>query len=770
MSACALPLTVGGLWAVPVAAQQAETPPTQVEQKRSQTLRSILIEGNQRIEIPTILSYINIRQGEPVDRYAIDQSLKSLFATGFFSDIRIQPVPLGDGLVDVQITVTENPIISRVAFEGNKRVKDEELEKEVDLRSRSVFTRDKVKADTQRIIQIYQRSGRYSVKIEPKIIPLENNRVNLVYEIDEGPETAVQGIDFIGNSIFSDEALAQVIRTQEYSWWNPFSSNEKYDPDRMLYDKELLRRFYVSQGYADFQVKSAIAELSPNNDGFYLSFTVDEGEKYNYGEIDIKSTLAGSRRLDFTEDVTTLSGEVYNADEVENSIENIVETLGEYGYAFVDVKPDFTRNTDKRTIDLTYRVKEGPKVFIERINVTGNSRTLDEVIRREFRLAEGDPYSSSKLARSEQRINNLGYFGKVDIAQAPGSSEDQTVVNVNVEEQSTGEVTFGAGYSTVDGPLADFGIRESNLLGKGQELRLRALAAARRQQYDIGFTEPWFLGRELSAGIDLFKTRSNPTQQTIFDRESLGGALRLGYTLGERLTHNMYYRIEDLTIDNIDANASRFIRDQEGSYLSSMAGHSLTWDNRNNRFEPTEGWYLKLDQDLAGLGGDARFIRHEARSAWYYPLAPQWTFMLGGTAGHAVGLGRDIRINQRFFIGGRDIRGFELGGLGPRDITTNDSLGGNVYYTGSGELTFPLPGMSDELGFLGAAFIDVGSLWDPDVSGPEVVDNRAPRVSAGVGLSWKSPFGPIRLDFAYPIMKEDEDIDQIFNFNFGTRF
>lgn len=733
-------------------------------------LRSVTIEGNQRIEEQTIRSYMNLQEGEPFDRYDLDQSMKSLFATGFFSDLKLLPQQRPDGQIDLVVNVTENPTISQIAFEGNNRIKDDELEKEVELRSRSVFTRTKVKSDTQRIIQIYQRSGRYSVNVEPKVIPLDNNRINLVYEIDEGPETAVQGITFIGNKIFSDDALESVIRTEEYSWWNPFSSNEKYDPDRMLYDKELLRRFYVSQGYADFQVKSAIAELSPNGDGFYLTFTIEEGERYTYGDIEVNSSLAGSGTLNLRDKVTAVAGETYNADEVEDSIENIVETLGEFGYAFVDVKPEFNRDAEKRTIDLAFNVKEGPKVFIERINITGNTRTLDEVVRREFRLAEGDPYSTSKLARSEQRINNLGYFGKVDFTQSPGSTDDQTVVDVHVEEQSTGEVSFGAGYSTVDGPLADFGIRESNLLGRGQELRFRALAAARRQQFDIGFTEPYFLGRELAAGFDIFKTRSNPTQQNVFDRESTGGALRLGYALSEHLRHNMQYRVEDLTITDIDANASRFIRDQEGSYLSSMVGHSLTWDKRNNRFEPTDGWYLKMDQDLAGIGGDARFLRHEARAAWFYPVAPQWTFMLGGTGGHAVGIGRDIRINQRFFIGGRDLRGFELGGLGPRDITTGDALGGNIYYTGSAELMFPLPGVSDELGFLGAAFLDVGSLWDADVSGPEVVESTSPRVSTGVGLSWKSPFGPIRLDFAVPIVKEDEDVDQIFNFNFGTRF
>lgn len=733
-------------------------------------INQIVISGNQRIERSTILSYLGIREGLPFNRYDIDRGVKALFATGFFADVKAAPVadPTGGAVLKVQ--VTENPIINRISFEGNRHISDEDLQKEVpDLDARAIFTRPKVESAVQRLLQVYRRSGRYQAKVDPKVIVLENNRVDLVFEIAEGKETLIEQIDFVGNHVFDDSALRDVIQTSEERWWSPFSSNEKYDPDRVAYDKELLRRFYVSQGYADFQVKSSVAEITPDGDGFYITFTLDEGDKYKFGKIDIDQSIA--KDIDLSDEITASNGETYNADEIETTIDNIVNKLGDKGFAFVDVKPAFNRDYTNHTIDVTFNVDTGPRVYVERININGNTRTLDEVIRREFRLAEGDAYSTSKLARSEQRIKNLGFFEKVDVTQKQGSAPDQTVIDVDVAEQSTGEISLGAGYSSTDGALAEFGIKESNLLGRGQELRFNATLAAARQQFDIGFTEPYFLDRELAAGFDLFKTRTDYTRESSFDRDSLGGALRLGYAINEHLHHDMHYRIENIDITNVDANASRYIKDQEGTNTSSIIGHDLTWDTRNNRFETTEGSYLRLSQDFAGVGGDSRFVRHEFKAATFFPLAPQWTLSFAGTGGHMWGWDSDtdIRINERFFIGSRQMRGFDRSGIGPRDITTRDALGGNMYYTGSAETTFPL-GLPDDLGFLGAAFIDVGDLWGLDVSGPEIVDAHTPRVSAGLGLAWHSPFGPIRIDFAKAIVKQDEDETQVFNFSFGTRF
>lgn len=755
-------------------AQMAEAPRFPIagsllESTESFRVNQIAITGNQRIERSTILSYLGIRPGLPFNRYDIDRGLKALFATGFFADVKMQPVADPTGGAVLKVEVTENPIINQVVFEGNRRIPDEDLKKEIDLTARTIFTRPKVESATQRLLQIYRRSGRYAAQVDPKVIVLENNRVNLVFEIEEGKETRVTEIDFVGNSIYTDPVLREVIKTSEEKWWNPFSSDEKYDPDRVAYDRELLRRFYVSQGYADFNVKSAIAEITPDGESFYLTFTVDEGEQYRFGKINIDNTL--TQDVDMSAELTTTEGEIYNADEIENTIDNIVKKLGDKGFAFVDVKPEFNRNHATHTIDLTYNVDMGPRVYVERININGNSRTLDEVVRREFRLAEGDAYSTSKLSRSEQRVQNLGFFEKVEVTQQQGSAPDQTVINVDVQEQSTGEISLGAGFSSTDGALAEFGIKESNLLGRGQEMRLSALLAAERQQFDIGFTEPYFLDRELAAGFDVFKTRTDFSRESSFDRETVGGALRLGYALTEHMRHNLHYRFEEIDITDVSATASRFIRDQEGTNTSSLVGHSLVWDTRNNRFETTDGNYLSFSQDFAGLGGDSRYIRHEFKAASFFPIAPQWTFSLAGTGGHLYGWdeNRDIRINERFFIGSRQLRGFDRAGIGPRDITTRDALGGNMYYTGSAEITFPL-GLPDDLGFLGAAFVDVGDLWDLDAAGPEIVDANTPRVSAGLGLSWRSPFGPIRIDFAKAVLKEDEDETQLFNFSFGTRF
>lgn len=742
-------------------AQDATATPNRTN---GQFINNVTVRGNQRVEAQTVLAYLNLEAGEAYTAQDINEALKRLFETGFFSDVRIQH---DNGTLIVH--VVENPVVNRVAFEGNDQIDDKDLEAEVVLRSRSVYTRTQVQNDVKRLLDIYRSNGRYSATITPKVIPLEQSRVNLVYEISEGPVTQIDKVSFIGNEHFSDETLRDVIRSEEHSWYKFFSSDDKYDPDRMLYDQELLRRFYVSQGYADFQVKSALTELTPDKQGFYLTFTVEEGTRYNFGSVKIDNRLAGVDTAKLEEKVLTKEGKRFNANQVEDTVDSMVQVLGDQGFAFVDVSPELDRDTEKDIIDLTYVVNEGPRVYVERINIEGNSRTLDEVVRREFRLAEGDAYNTSKLRRSEQRINNLGYFKNVKIEEKRGSTDDKVVIDAEVEEQSTGELSFGVGFSTVDGPLADLGIREKNLLGRGQELRARAMVASERQQFDLGFTEPYFLGRDIAAGFDVFRIQQDLRQESSFDREVTGFTLRMNYALSERLRHTVNYTLRENSVSNVQAFASRFIKDQEGTTLTSSVGQSLIYDSRNNRFDPTEGWYVRLSQEYAGLGGDADFLRHEARAEYFYPLAKQWTVQLLGLGGHILGLGEDVRIQDRFFIGGREIRGFNNAGIGPRDSTTRDALGGNIYYAGTAELRFPL-GLPSEMGFTGAAFTDFGSLWDVDDNGPEVVENKDIRVSAGVGLAWTSPFGPIRIDFSKAIASQEEDEDELVRFNFGTRF
>jgi outer membrane protein insertion porin family len=755
-------LGIFSLSAVARAESASPSPPD----KANIEVRSIQVAGTQRIDSAAVETYLGIAPGSTVSREDINEGLGKLYATGFFSDVKI--TPLNNSL---KVEVQENPSINEVRFEGNDQIDKEDLEKEISLKSRSVYTRNKVQDDLKRLLEVYRRNGRYSAQITPKIVPLEQNRVDLVYEITEGPEAKIRHITFIGNDSFSTSTLEQVLNSEEEAWWRFLSDNDKYDPDRLNYDQELLRRFYREQGYADFKVTSAIAELSPQKEAFYLTFTLAEGPQYTLGKVEVKSSLPKAKLPDFSERIVTKTGDTFNATDMETSVDNLIAALGDEGFAFVDIDPQITRRTEGKTptIDLAYQMKEGPRVYIERINITGNNRTLDEVIRREFRLAEGDAYSNTKLKRSEQRLNNLGYFEKVTVSTDQGSTPDKTVVNVDVVERSTGEITMGAGFSTSDGALADLGIRERNFLGHGQDLRARVMFAERRQQYDIGFTEPYFLGRELETGFDLYRTVQTFERNANFDREANGVNLRTAYKLGEKTKHQLRYGYELNEISNVDDDASIYIQQQEGEFVTSLIGQSLIFDERDNRFSPTSGAYFRANQDLAGLGGDDQFLRHEVQSEYYIPLAKKWTLLFAGALGHIEGISDDVRISQRFFIGSKEIRGFANAGIGPRDAATEDALGGNTYYIGSAEVRFPL-GLPDDLGVSGAAFVDAGSLFGLDIAGAGIDEDASPRVAAGFGIAWSSPFGPIRLDFASALAKEDYDETELVRFSFGTRF
>lgn len=721
------------------------------------------------MEPSTVLSYLGVSEGGAYSQYDVDTGLKNLFATGFFADVNLQTESPSAGVVNLVVNVIENPIINRIAFEGNVHKEDKDLEAELELKPRAIFTRTKVQNDVKRLLDIYRRSGRFSATVNPKVITLDQNRVDLVFEIEEGTVTKIQKISFIGNKEFSSSSLEKVIRSEESLWYKFLSDDDKYDPDRLQYDQELLRRFYTSEGFADFQVKSAIAELTPDKDAFYITFTIEEGKKYTFGDVQVNTSVKGLDGEELKKKLTTVSGETFSSKEMESSIDALTKDLGDKGYAFVDINPETKRDPEKQTISLNYNIKEGPRVYVERINITGNVRTIDDVIRREFKLAEGDPYSTSKLARTEQRLKNLGFFEKVDIQTKPGSAPDRTEINVNVQEKSTGEISLGAGFSTVDGAVADIGVKESNLLGRGQNLRFKGTIGTRRQQYDVGFTEPYFLDRELAAGFDIFKITQDLRTESSFDRNTNGGALRLGYALSEHLQHTLRYRLQQTEIDNIRQGASRYIREQAGTTTNSSVSQIFTWEDRDNKFAPTDGYFAQLTQEYAGLGGNTNYISHEFKGAYYYPLGDQWTLQFLSSGGIIKGVGEKVRIQDRFFLGGNDLRGFENSGVGPRDKVTLDALGGNMYYTATTELHFPV-GLSDDLGFTGALFVDAGSLWDVEDSGADIVDDSAPRVSAGIGLLWSSPFGPIRIDIAKAFVKNDVDQTQNFHFSFGTRF
>lgn len=728
-------------------------------------IRDIRVEGTQRIEPATVLSYISLQAGDKFDGEALNRTLKTLFATGLFADVSLYQE--GGDLI---VAVVENPIINEIAFEGNEKVKKDTLMSEVQLRPRTVLTRTKVQADVDRLQELYRLSGRFSASIEPKIIKLDQNRVNLVFEISEGPQTLISRIVFLGNKRFDSGELESVVRSREERWWRIWSGSDKYDPDRVAFDREMLRKFYLEHGYADFLVESAIAELSPDRKNFYVTFTLSEGARYKVGKVDVKSNIADLDASQLKNIVTFKSGDWYRASAIENTINALTDELGNRQYAFVDVVPTVERRRDDQEIDITFTINEGRKVFVENININGNVRTMDEVIRREMRLSEGDPFNTARLKLSEQKLRNLSYFETVEVKTTRGSTPDKTNINIDVAEKSTGELSLGGGYSTSDGVLGEVRIRERNFLGKGQDLTLATTMSTRRSQFDFSFTEPYFLKRDLSLGVDAFHIVRDYQDYSSYDSRRTGGGLRLGYPLSDRLRQDLGYRYDVTEIENIDDDASIYIKEQEGRWKTSAINQKLTYDSTDNRQEPTEGVVARLENEVAGLGGDAKYLRTRAGATVYQELREKWVLSLLGEVGYIFGFGgKDLRINERFFLGGNTLRGFEESGIGPRDTSTGDALGGNYFYRGSVELEFP-SGLPEDLGVRLRTFSDFGVLSKVDDDGTDIQDKDSLRVTAGVGVSWRSPFGPVRMDFAVPVMKEDFDETEVFRFSFGTRF
>ncbi len=729
-------------------------------------ITEIVAEGNQRIEKETILSYLRLDEGDVLSDTTMNRALKNLFNTGMFADVNLEK----DGTV-LKVKVTENPIVNQLFFDGNKRLQDEQLIDEVQLKPRVIYTKAKAQKDVERLVNLYQRSGRFGVTIEPKIIEREQNRVDVIYEIDEGPTTYVRKIILVGNKAFSDSTLQENIMTKEDRWYRFLSTTNTYDPDRMAYDKELLRRFYLSKGYLDFQVYSAIAELTPDKEAFFITFTLEEGKRYKIGDVSVKTTLEGLDTQELQKNFPFEEGDWYNADKVETVIQNITDAVGNFGHAFVDVNPETNVREGTNIVDLVFDIKEGSRVFINQINISGNVRTRDEVIRREFRVVEGDAFNSAKLRRSKQRIENLNFFSRVDLETKPVDGlPDKTDVDVHVEEKSTGSLTLGVGWSTYDGALIQTGISERNFLGRGQYLGFNVALAQKKTEYDISFTEPYFLGRDLSAGVDLFNMTHDFQDTSSYDQSNLGGALRFAWSYNEELRQSVKYTLREDEISKVDPSASIYVKEQEGKSLLSMVSQSVSYDRRNSTIRPTEGYVLTLSNDLAGLGGDDKFLRTDIYAAKYFPLAEEWTLGFKGHAGYIIGFGQDVRINQRYFLGGNDLRGFEQGGASGRDRASHDALGGDWLLTGSAEIVFPL-GLPNELGIRGRLFTDVGASGEPPDTGKYAIDySSKPRASVGFGLSWDSPMGLINIDIAYAVLKEKYDRTEVFRLNFGSGF
>jgi len=760
----------------PTPVRQQSTPSRQ-RPAAGGSIAAIKVEGNQRIEEGTIRSYMLVQPGDSFDPDRIDRSLKTLYATGLFQDVTLRR----DGGTLV-VKVQENPIVSRIAFEGNHKLNDEQLRGELQLRPRAVFTPQLAQADRQRLLDLYARRGRFGAMVTPKVIKLDQNRVDVVFEINEGETTLVSRIAFVGNHAFSENRLREVINSREQAFYRILSSSDQYDPEKINFDKELLRRFYLKNGYADFDVKNATAELSPDRKAFFVTFTVSEGERYKVGQVSIDSKLRNLNGDELKPLLEIAPGDIYDGDVVERTTQAIQDAVQNRGYAFVDVKPRIARDRAKKTVDLVFDITEGPRVYVERIDISGNTRTKDKVVRREFRLAEGDAFNAATVRRSRQRLQDLGYFNSVTVQPTPGSAPDRAILNTVIDEKATGELTLGGGYSTDAGALVNVGLRERNLVGTGIDASVNGVLAQRRSQVDLSITDPYFLDRNLVAGFDLFEVQNNNQDIAAYNEQRAGGALRLGYEFNEHLRQAWTYTLVDRNVYNIQTGASIYVTDQKGWSLLSQIGQTLSLDYRDSRTDPHTGFLVRLGTDFAGIGGSARYVRTKLDGTYFIALDrftgdSDWGIALTAGAGYLAQLGRQERIIDRFFLGGDNLRGFQSGGAGPHAVGTGtvDSIGGRLIYTQSTELRFPLP-ISPDLGLSGRAFVDIGSLSEVTKLGPvggvatTVTADAVPRVGAGLGVSWKSPFGLINVDLAQAVVKRRYDQTQFFRFGFGTRF
>lgn len=764
-------------------ATNAPAPPPRVEvapAPQALVVNRIIVQGAQRIDQTTVLSYLPIRPGDTVDAAVLDVAVRTLSRTGLFANVQLG-VQNGDLVVDI----VENPIINQVVFEGNSALSEDKLNEEVTLKPRGIYTRAKVQEDVGSIVELYRLQGRISATVTPKLVQLEQNRVDVIFEINEGPQTGISAINVLGNEAFSDGDIRGVMVTERSRWWKFFSSNDNFDPNRLEYDQEQLRKFYTNRGFYDFRILSSVAELQPDNQAFQVTLTLDEGDRYNFGEVTV---ITENDRLnaDFLKALVPIrTGDLYESDKIESSVDALTFAAGSAGYAFVEINPTYRANPDTDTVDVTFNVSEGQRVYVDRINVIGNTRTIDPVIRRELLLTEGDAFNRALMERSRNNLRALGFFSDVTVQEERGSAPDRSVINVNVSEQPTGELSVGAGFSSVDAFTVNLGISERNFRGRGQNVVARLEWGSLRQQVDFRFTEPKFLGRDLRAGFDLFHSRYDLSEYSSYDYRSTGGGVRVSYPLnGYTLFSARYFlKSDEIIVPNSYCNSgglgSSALCDQVGSYLNSSVGYTLQVNRTNDPVRPTRGWAGSLRQDFAGLGGDVNYVKTEADASYYYGITPAWVVSLQGSTGYVSGWNGDpIRINDRFFKGGNSFRGFETAGMGPRDLDTTDALGGNFYAIGTVELTVPnyLP---EQYGIKTSLFADVGTLGvlddrytltstgRPD---PTIVDELSLRASAGLSIHWRSPMGPIRFDISKVLSKEDYDKTESFRFSTSTQF
>lgn len=774
---------------------------------QAQSAGSIVVEGNRRVEAETIRSYFKGR-----DTASVDAALKALYGTGLFQDVKIRQE--GGHLV---VAVVESAVINRVAFEGNHKAKDEQLASEIQSKPRGTYSRAYVQSDVQRIIEIYQRSGRYDVRVDPKIIELPNNRVDLVFEVNEGAKTSVQKVVFVGNKAFSDFRLKDVVKTSQSDWLSWIRSNDFYDADRVEADRELLRKFYLKNGYADARVTSAVAEFDPSNKGFTVTYSIDEGALYHFGTVDIVSNVRTVNANALRPKLRMAPGGVYNADMVEKTVEDVTIDIAKRGYPFASVRPRGDRDAIGHKVNLTFMIEEGAHTYIERINVRGNTRTRDYVIRREFDIAEGDAYNRALIDRAERRLKNLNYFKSVKITNEPGSAPDRLIVNVDVEEQSTGEFSFSGGYSTADGVIGEVSVGERNLLGRGQGVRAAVTYGSYSKGVNLSFVEPYFLGERLALALDVFARETTQSQYQVFGTTTIGGTIRLGIPLTDAIslqtkysgytqkmtldptlnncnnnTNNTFPTIDPRYNPNFlptptcysDGEASLAIRKElaQGQVFVSLVGYGLSYNTLDSNRNPTSGLFVSFNQDVAGIGGDVNFIKNTVDVKYYNEVMPDVIGLTHLQGGYASGWGgKDLRMLDHFQGGPSIVRGFQPLGFGPRDLTvgTNqDALGGAMFWGASYELQTPVFFAPKDFSMRFALFADAGQLLDYrgpttwDLTGETLLlpTENPVRSSVGAGILWDSPIGPLRFDFAWATTKASYDRTQFFRFGGGTKF
>lgn len=731
-------------------------------------LQDIKVDGNKRIESSTILSNCGLTIGESVGSEQLDEAVRKLFDSGYFADVKVDL----QGQTAV-IKVEENPIVNRIYFEGNKEFDDATISKQIRLQPRQIYTVAKLKQDTKTLHDMYRIKGHFGAKVTPKIVRQDQNRVDVVFEVVEGGSTKVAQLIFIGNKHLTSSTLKRVVNTRESKWWRFFSTDDSYDPERLSLDQELLRRHYLESGYVDFQVKSAVAELTPDQKEFFITYTLDEGERYTFGKVDVDLQVPKIDVEALREYVLVREGDWYNTKDMDKTIKGMTEYLGSHGYAFVDIKPNVNQNREDKKIDITFEVMEGPKSYIDRIIITGNVRTNEDVIRRELLVYEGDAYNSYNIKRSKQRVSNLGFFKEVKLKERPAEASDKVDLIIEVdEEESTGELWIAAGYSTSEGILGNVGIKENNLMGRGQTAHLQSTVSAKKQQIDFGFMEPHFLNRNINAGFDIFTSQSKQYFSSSFQSKRTGLNLKLGYELTEYLTQAWTYSIQYDQIDAVRRNASIFIRNQPKKSTLSSLSHKLVYDRRDDRFEPTAGYFLGMTNEVAGIGGNVKYLRNDFSGAYYYSIAEHWILTLSGSGGIMNGFGgKTVRIADRFTMGGDgSLRGFRESGAETRDRRTHDPLGGLKYYLGTVELEVPLEpfGIPSDFGMKSHLFTDIGAAWDSKFSKSLVYDTASPRLSVGFGISWRSPLGPLRIDFADHQKSKKFDRHKTIHFGFFT--